>query len=109
QKKPNGFGLYDMHGNVQEWVVDCYHESYSIPEGASYSMRLDDHWTAYWHAHMYVGPCAYQVVRGGGWSEDPRNLRSAFRGRAVGQDTHETVGFRILRWLSDTPPDRPSE
>jgi formylglycine-generating enzyme required for sulfatase activity len=62
---PNGFGLYDMVGNVWQWTEDCYHEdSDSVPTDGSA-------WT--------TGDCGDRVVRGGSWSDVPGDLRSARR------------------------------
>src|SRR5262245_48277067 len=62
---PNTFGLHDMHGNVWEWVEDCYRESYlSAPsDGRSTSE---------------VAKCS-RVLRGGSWTSNPVILRAAFR------------------------------
>jgi formylglycine-generating enzyme required for sulfatase activity len=56
EKKPNAFGLYDMHGNVEQWVEDCWHESYY---GAP---REGSAWTS--------GDCTVRVVRGGTWLDN---------------------------------------
>jgi formylglycine-generating enzyme required for sulfatase activity len=83
--KPNVFGLYDMHGNVWEWVEDCWHKSYAgaPSDGSSWS----------------TGDCKYPVLRGGGWNYNARYLRSAYRywGRAGNWDVD--VGFRVARAL----------
>src|SRR5947207_2436080 len=52
--RPNAFGLYDMHGNVWEWVQDCYKPSY---EGAP-----DD------GSHVLSGDCSFHILRGGSWN-----------------------------------------
>jgi len=63
--KPNVWGLYDMHGNVAEWVMDAYLESYAkFPEGAAYVPSL----TEYPH-----------VARGGSWDDEVDLLRSSAR------------------------------
>ena len=65
--RPNAFGLYDMHGNVHEWVQDCWNKSYA---GAP---RDGNAWTS--------GDCSQRVVRGGSWFYTPWLLRSALRDR----------------------------
>ena len=62
---PNAWGLYDMHGNVWEWVQDCWNKSYA---GAP---RDGNAWTS--------GDCSQRVIRGGSWSNAPWLLRSAAR------------------------------
>ncbi len=73
----NGFGLYDMAGNVNEWVEDCWHENY---DGAP---RDGSAWTR-------GGDCGRHVARGGSWSGLSRHYRSADR------DPYD-VGFRFIR------------
>jgi formylglycine-generating enzyme required for sulfatase activity len=63
----NKFGLHDMHGNVWEWVEDCWHPNY---QGAPNDGSA---WTA-------RGNCEIRVVRGGSWSANPQSLRAADRG-----------------------------
>src|SRR5262249_4374646 len=63
--QPNAWGLYQMHGNVREWIEDCYHESYvGAPSDGSA-------WTS--------GACSQRVLRGGAWNFFPKDLRSASR------------------------------
>jgi formylglycine-generating enzyme required for sulfatase activity len=83
---PNPFGLYDMQGNVLEWVEDCWNESYAgAPNDGSA-------WT--------TGDCSRRVLRGGSWGSDPRNLRSARRGRNGAGNRGDGIGFRVARTLS---------
>ena len=63
---PNGFGLHDLHGNVWEWVEDCWHGSYAFAPSDGSA------WTS-------VGDCEWRVLRGGSWDDEPRAHRSAFR------------------------------
>jgi formylglycine-generating enzyme len=63
--RPNGFDLFDMLGNVQQWTGDCWHESYAgAPADGSA-------WTG--------GDCEHPVLRGGAWNSNPRNVRAARR------------------------------
>lgn len=81
----NPFGLYDINGNVKEWVQDCWHDTYvRAPTDGS--------------AWVNQG-CASRVVRGADWTSTPNMARSAFRITA-GPDTRGArVGFRIARDL----------
>ncbi len=83
QKKPNPWGLYDMHGNVWEWVQDNWHHSYkgapadgSVWENESSSRR---------------------VLRGGSWCNVAGGCRSAVRGSGVPVNRYYDLGFRLLR------------
>ena len=85
---PNGFGLHDVHGNVWEWVEDCWHGRYG---GAPSDGRA---WTS-----AGAGNCSYRVVRGGSWVDNPRGLRSAIRRRYVTASRVAFAGFRVARAL----------
>jgi formylglycine-generating enzyme required for sulfatase activity len=82
----NRFGLYDMVGNVWEWVEDCYHDSYN---GAPTDGLA---WTA--------GDCSSRVVRGGSWVGKPGVLRSANRFGLATDYQSTLLGFRLARTLS---------
>jgi len=84
--KPNAFGLYDMNGNVWEWVGDCYRDSYAGAP-ADESMRVSD-------------ICNRRVVRGGSWTSIPRYARSAFRFSLAKSYAFNDLGFRVARTLS---------
>jgi len=81
QKLPNPWGLHDLHGNVWEWCQDGWSEH--LPGGT-----VVDPWTP------ATGPD--RVLRGGGWSYEPKNCRSASRSRAASGDRFHGFGFRIV-------------
>jgi formylglycine-generating enzyme required for sulfatase activity len=80
-KSPNPWGLYDMHGNVQEWCSDWYASNY-------YSTSPNDDPT---------GPASGsdRVLRGGTWNYAAWTCRSAFRYSSVPDNGHHTIGFRV--------------
>ena len=82
----NGFGLHDVHGNVWEWVQDCWNNSY---DGAP---RDGTAWEN--------GDCTLRVLRGGSWHFKPRNLRSADRLRDTTGFRNSYGGFRVARTLT---------
>ncbi len=85
---PNAFGLYDVHGNVWEWVQDCWNDSYrGAPSDGSAWER---------------GDCGRRVLRGGSWFYFPRNLRSAYRSGYLPWYRNYHIrydGFRVARTL----------
>jgi formylglycine-generating enzyme required for sulfatase activity len=86
--QPNRFGLFDMHGNVWEWVEDCYTDNDS-------SAPTDGRAVA-------DAPSCLRVLRGGSWFNGPRILRSAYRFGNLPGDRGSDFGFRVARTLS--PP-----
>jgi formylglycine-generating enzyme required for sulfatase activity len=87
--KPNGYGLYDMIGNVWEWMADCYRPDFTdAPTDGS--------------AWGDGGACGVVVDRGGGFSSlIPGNLRPANRSRAPSPDNAAySLGFRVARDLT---------
>ena len=82
-KQPNAFGLYDMSGNVWEWVQDCYHASYQgAPDDGS--------------AWDGGAECARRVLRGGAFHNNEYDVRCASRdynNPAAGLDSR---GFRVV-------------
>ena len=91
----NAFGLYDMVGNVWEWVEDCYHPGYRV--GLSQG-RVD----APADGSAWIGgDCDRHVVRAGSWINVPSFVRSAVRARAATGDRGSGVGFRVARTLSE--------
>ena len=86
---PNKFGLYDMHGNVFEWVEDCWHRNY---KGAPKDGRA-------WKAG---GSCSGRIIRGGSWINHAPALRSAYRAGAKVTKRFTHYGFRVARDIN--PP-----
>jgi formylglycine-generating enzyme required for sulfatase activity len=84
---PNKFGLYDMQGNVWEWVEDCLQPSY---EGAPNDGSV-------W---ITEGDCNIRIIRGGSWGGYPVGLRSALRFWFSVDDHSYDVGFRVARTLN---------
>ena len=83
---PNQWGLYDMHGNVWEWVKDVVHDNY---EGAPNTGR----------AWEDGGDPARRILRGGSWLYNPRYLRSSLRNGFSAARSNGIIGFRVAREL----------
>jgi formylglycine-generating enzyme required for sulfatase activity len=84
----NAFGLHDMHGNVWEWVKDCYQSNYNgAPTDGSPLITPD---------------CPNHVVRGGSWAvwQFPQSARSASRDNYKKDQQRAYVGFRVARTLA---------
>jgi formylglycine-generating enzyme required for sulfatase activity len=110
-KKPNPWGLHDMHGNVAEWVLDQF-----TPEGYPQDLRKED--------PLLVPKTLYpRVVRGGGWDKSAAALRSAAREGStddwIAQDPQSPVsiwyltdalhvGFRVVRPLNEPTEEEKS-
>ncbi len=84
--RPNPFGLYDMGGNVGEWVEDCYHDTYvdNPADGRAVETCL---------AKFHYA----RVMRGGAWNAIPAWIRSASRDVEVPSLRADTFGFRVAR------------
>ena len=87
--EPNDWGLYDMHGNVYEWVQDCWNDNY---QGAPNDGSA-------WEE----GKCDRRVLRGGAFDDGAGNLRSAFRYGNWPGGVIRVVGFRCARGLRHQP------
>jgi formylglycine-generating enzyme required for sulfatase activity len=85
-KRPNRWGLFDLHGNIWEWCEDTWHTSYDeAPADGS-------PWT---EGGVEVEPGSpFRVFRGGGWGFPARYCRSAFRSRFVPALRYWLLGFR---------------
>lgn len=108
QKKPNPWGLYDMHGNVAEWTLDQYRvDHYKKFQGRDVTWQE----VLAWPTEEFP-----RVVRGGGWDHDPEDLRSAARlgsqfpgwstrdpqlPKSLWWHTEFWFGFRVVRPLKE--------
>lgn len=81
----NPFGLFDIDGNLSEWVDDCWHDNYiRAPRGSG----------------AWINPgCERRVIRGGSWGSAPLQIRSAFRLGVSAETRSARVGFRVVREL----------
>lgn len=75
-KRPNQWGLHDMHGNIWEWTDDWYYGSYNA------APKLEP---------------VEKVLRGGGWDYPAKGARSSFRNHLLSTRSNYVIGFRLLR------------
>jgi sulfatase modifying factor 1 len=101
QKKPNAFGLHDMHGNVMEWVIDGHsEEGYSILADVKQPVSFID-------AIRWPESLDNRVVRGGSWQDDAEQLRCAARLASEDEDWKaEDPNFPLSPWWYTDDPSR---
>ena len=87
---PNAFGLYDMHGNVWEWVQDCWNNSdLQIPHKGNYIHATND------GSANFQGDCSLRIIRGGAWNTGAEYSRSAYRDWYYEGLRYYSKGFRL--------------
>jgi formylglycine-generating enzyme required for sulfatase activity len=86
--QPNLWGVYQVHGNVREWVEDCWNNNYqgAPSDGSAWTRPREN--------------CRQRVVRGGSWRTYPQALRSAARFFSTDRDRDFAQGFRVGRTLT---------
>ncbi|MDK2938525.1 MAG: hypothetical protein PWQ51_689 [Methanolobus sp.] len=83
EKKANAWGLYDMHGNVWEWVQDSWHDNYENAPADGTAWEEEN--------------SSDRVGKGGSWMDGPNYCKSAFRGSLDANSTSYVLGFRIVK------------
>jgi formylglycine-generating enzyme required for sulfatase activity len=93
---PNGFGLSDALGNVWDWLMDCYHDTYGfwVKAGTARTGAPTD------GSPWMSGSCETRVLRGASWDFVPRYLRVAFRGWDYPVNRYNIYGLRVARTLA---------
>jgi len=115
-RKPNAWGLFDMHGNVSEWVLDQYHADWFGRTKKDLTSSVD---AIAWPKKLFP-----RVLRGGSWDSDAEDCRSAARRPSdddqwrsydpnspqspwwFASDQGQTIGFRIVRPLKAPPREQ---
>jgi formylglycine-generating enzyme required for sulfatase activity len=90
--KPNAFGLYDMHGNVSQWVEDCTASDldHAPTDGAAWKEACEDD----------NDETSNRIARGGSWDNGPGVLRSSSYFAYEPGDRNNSLGFRVARVVS---------
>ncbi|NEO25671.1 MAG: formylglycine-generating enzyme family protein [Kamptonema sp. SIO4C4] len=104
----NGFGLYDMHGNVWEWCLDPYHNNYkgAPRDGTVWDEKIKKNDNRYQKPSEYLKPLlnsgSTKIVRGGSWYNLPGICRSAYRDLNNPDGSDNLIGLRVVRSLPRT-------
>jgi len=86
-KLPNEMGLYDMSGNVSEWVRDCWNVNYRFAANDASARE--------------TGDCSKRVVRGGSWKNNAYYQKASVRSWSSVNEAYNTVGFRLVEEIED--------
>ena len=101
---PNAFGLYDMNGNILQWVQDCLAPSYNdVPaDGSAYETDTTLTLPAEFKEMNEISSCSQRMLRGGDWNNPPAMIRSAFRNFGPPPDfpNGRVGGFRVAATLN---------
>ena len=84
--KPNAFGVYDMIGNVSEWIQDCHAPSHDAVSGAGAPPVVE-------------GACEKRIAKGGSWGTLGHNLRTAERFPYSPAHRDDSIGIRVAKTL----------
>lgn len=95
QYAPNGYGLYDMAGNVWEWCLDAYNPDYYTmsPGRNPFSDRNNVEWTI----NNFTNVEKERSIRGGDWYTEPQYTRCTFRFSQIPSHTSSNIGFRCVK------------
>ena len=99
--QPNGYGLFDMLGNVAEWVTDCWHNSYAGKPLPLYTNGGEAWSTQCEPVRRGEVRIVYGVTRGGSYETEAEALHVTARAKTDPKSLQPTIGFRVVRLLKD--------